>query len=89
MVTVRPEHQQKVIDALRSIDAIIDLPGLRSLRVHRSLDGEKLLSEMRWASAEAFQQAGQHPQVSSAVAEMELWVESRQAGIFTLLHDQS
>lgn len=70
LVSVRPENQQKVVDALRGMGPLKDIPGLLSLQVLRSVDGDKLLTYMRWESPEAFQKAEEQPQVQAAIAEV-------------------
>jgi heme-degrading monooxygenase HmoA len=56
-LTVRPEHQQALIDVLRSAGDPADIPGLRSITLLRDLDGTRVINQMHWASRAAFDEA--------------------------------
>lgn len=75
IVAVKPENQQKVIEALRGMGPIEEIPGLHSLQLLRSADGTKLLNYMRWESIAAFQQASQHPRIMAAIEEAAQFAE--------------
>lgn len=55
--TVRPENQQALVDRIRDAGNVADIPGLRSQRVLRSLDGTQVVSHMHWDSEEAFRRS--------------------------------
>lgn len=75
IVSVKPENQQKVIDALREIGPLKEIPGLLSMQLLRSVDGQKLVNYMRWESVQAFQQAEQNPQVMASIAKITQFTE--------------
>ncbi|HEY2698271.1 MAG TPA: antibiotic biosynthesis monooxygenase [Pseudonocardiaceae bacterium] len=54
--TVRPENQQALVDCIRTAGDPGEIPGLRSQRVLRSLDGTQVVNHMHWDSEEAFRQ---------------------------------
>lgn len=65
--TVRPDNQQRLIDTIRACGPA-DLPGLRSIRLLRSLDGTKVINHMHWDSQAAFRQATtDNPQVAELI----------------------
>ena len=61
--TVKPEHQQRLIDILVEADqsVIKTLPGYISANFHRSLDGTKVVNYTQWESAEALDAMLKHP----------------------------
>lgn len=82
LVSVKPENQQQVVDTLREIGPLKEIPGLLSLQVLRSADGDKLLTYMRWESMDAFQQAEQHPQVMAVITKVTQFIEDRGTAAF-------
>lgn len=52
--TVRPENQQALVDCIRDAGNSADIPGLRSQRVLRSVDGTQVMNHMHWDSEAAF-----------------------------------
>jgi heme-degrading monooxygenase HmoA len=54
--TVRPENQDALVDCIRTAGNPAEIPGLRSQRVLRSLDGTQVVNHMHWDSEEAFRQ---------------------------------
>lgn len=77
LATVKPGNQPKIIDALRGIGPRAEIPGLISLRVMRSVDGDKLLTYMCWESVEALARAEQLPRVATAIAKINEYIEER------------
>jgi heme-degrading monooxygenase HmoA len=75
IVSVKPENQQKIIDALREIGPVKEIPGLISMQLLRSIDGQKIVNYMRWESVAAFQQAEQNPQVMAAIGKITEYTE--------------
>ncbi len=53
---VRPENQQALVDCIRNAGNPAEIPGLRSQRVLRGLDGTQVMNHMHWDSEEAFRQ---------------------------------
>lgn len=53
--TVKPEHQQQLLDILVEADQTVmkNLPGYISANFHRSLDGTKVTNYTQWESMEA------------------------------------
>ncbi len=53
--TVKPEHQQELLDILVDVDQKVmrSLPGYISANFHRSLDGTKVTNYTQWESVEA------------------------------------
>ena len=62
--TVKPEHQQQLIDILIEADQAImkRLPGYVSASIHRSLDGTKVTNYARWSNAEALEAMLHNPE---------------------------
>lgn len=56
-VTVRPENQQALVEALGEVEEIGKSPGLVSRTFLRSLDGTQVITHMHWASKEAYEEA--------------------------------
>jgi heme-degrading monooxygenase HmoA len=56
-LTVRPENQQAVIDIIRTAGDPSRVPGLRSVTLLRSLDGTRVVNQLRWADRAAFESA--------------------------------
>jgi heme-degrading monooxygenase HmoA len=54
--TVRPENQQELVDCIRNAGNPVEIPGLRSQRVLRSLDGTQVVNHMHWDSEEDFRE---------------------------------
>ena len=52
--TVRPANQQALVDCIRDAANPADIPGLRSQRVLRSVDGTQVINHMHWDSEAAF-----------------------------------
>jgi len=62
--TVKPEHQQQLIDILVEADQTImkRLPGYISASIHRSLDRTKVTNYARWENAEALEAMLHNPE---------------------------
>lgn len=87
IVGVKPENQDKVVEALRGLGPIGEVPGLLSLQLLRSADGTKLVNHMRWESLEAFQRANQDPRVLAAITEVAKYTEDPGTpGFYQLLY---
>jgi heme-degrading monooxygenase HmoA len=56
-LTVAPERQRAVVDALRAVGDPAQVPGLRGMTVLRSLDGTRVVNQLRWSSEAAFDAA--------------------------------
>lgn len=66
VLTVRPEHQQAVIDAIRAAGDPADVPGLRALTLLQGADGTRVINHMRWAGRDAYEWARAHvPQIAA------------------------
>jgi quinol monooxygenase YgiN len=63
--TVRPEHQQELVEVLvEATDKVMrKLPGYVSANIHRSLDGTRVVNYAQWASEAAFQAMLRNPAV--------------------------
>lgn len=87
IVAVRPENHEKVIEALRGMGPIAEVPGLLSMRVYRSVDGGRLLNHMLWDSPEAFAAASDIPHVIEAVHKAGEYADTPgEPGFFALLY---
>lgn len=55
--TVRPEHQQALIDCIRDAGDPADLPGLLSMHLLRSHDDKRVINQMHWTGENALREA--------------------------------
>ena len=53
---LRPENQQALVDCIRGAGNPAGIPGLRSQRLLRSLDGTQVVNHMHWDSEAAFRE---------------------------------
>jgi quinol monooxygenase YgiN len=55
--TVKPEHQQQLVDVLVEADTSIikKIPGYISASIHRSIDGTRVTNYAQWESVEALE----------------------------------
>jgi heme-degrading monooxygenase HmoA len=83
-LTVRPENQQLVIDAVLSEGNPATVPGLYSINLLRSLDGTQVINHMHWASKEAYEQGGELPPVRDTRAAVLRLIEGASTTIFEL-----
>jgi heme-degrading monooxygenase HmoA len=61
--TVDAERQQELVEMLEraTVEVFQYLPGFRSVNVHRSLDGTKVVNYVQWESRELFEATGRDP----------------------------
>ena len=71
--TVRPEHQQRLVDALADATETVmrKQPGFVSASIHRSLDGTRVTNYAQWRSREDFEAMFHDPGVLAHVREAE------------------
>jgi hypothetical protein len=87
-LTVRPGNQQAVIDAIRSAGDPGQVPGLLSVNLLRSLDGTRVINQMRWSRREAYEQArAQLPLVRDTRAAVQRLVEGSTTTIYGEVRD--
>lgn len=70
--TVEPEKQQELLDLLAraSEQTMRYLPGFRSARVYRGLDGTSVANYVEWRSVEDFERMLQQPGAQQHIAEI-------------------
>lgn len=85
-LTVRPEHQQTVIDTVRAAGDPGQVRGLRAINLLRGLDGTRVINHMRWTSRQAYEDARAHlPVVKHTRAEVQRLVESATTTVYEVV----
>jgi heme-degrading monooxygenase HmoA len=86
VLTVRPENQQAVIDTIRSAGDPATVPGLRSIRLLRSLDGTQVINHMHWASQQAYEEASaRHPVIRDTRAGVRRLIEDAATRLYEVI----
>lgn len=86
-LTVRPEHQQTVIDTIRSAGDPGQVPGLRAITLLRGLDGTRVINHLRWTSHQAYEDARAHlTAISNTRAEVRRLVENATTNIYEVVN---
>lgn len=86
VLTVRAEDQQAVVDTIRAAGDPTDIPGLRSVRVLRGVDGTQVVNQMHWESRAAFEQArARLPLVERTRTRVERLVEHAVTNVYEIV----
>lgn len=86
VLTVRPENQQALIDAIREAGDPAQIPGLRAINLLRSLDGTKVINHMHWVSKDAFVEARETLSVIERTrAEVERLIEHADTNLYEVI----
>jgi heme-degrading monooxygenase HmoA len=86
VLTVRPGSQQALIDTIRSAGDPATVPGLRSVRLLRSLDGTQVINHMHWASRAAYEDASANlPVIRNTRAEVQRLTENAVTNVYEVV----
>ena len=77
-LTVEPENQQRLVDlSAQMVPIFAKQPGFVSLNLHRSLDGQQVVTYLQWRSQADHEACQANPEVAAQGRE---WMEFIEAG---------
>ncbi len=69
--TVEPENQQRLVDIfVEAGEAMRKQPGFISAKIHRSLDGTRVINYVQWRSKEDLEAISNHPETTAHIDEI-------------------
>lgn len=69
--TVEPEHQQRLVDIfVEAGEAMTKKPGFISAKIHRSLDGTRVINYVQWRSKEDLEAISNNSEATAHIAEI-------------------